>query len=190
MRSIELGKVGKKIREIRKGRGMNLQEVATKSDITAGLLSRIENFRTLPSLPVLHKISIALAVPLSDLVEEVGHPGDAKYTLIKAGAGEQEVREDSVGLTYENILNTSFQSSTLQVAIVRIEKGIYRPPVANDSMELVYVVNGSIEYGLDEDTIIIETGDTFYFDGSIPHSVKNVGDETGILLKVYLLRLK
>ncbi|MEO0340179.1 MAG: XRE family transcriptional regulator [Bacteroidota bacterium] len=190
MRSIELGKVGKKIREIRKGRGMNLQEVATKSDITAGLLSRIENFRTLPSLPVLHKISIALAVPLSDLVEEVGHPGDAKYTLIKSGTGETEVREDSVGLTYENILNTSFQSSNLQVSIVRIDKGIYRPPVANDSMELVYVVNGEIEYGLDEDYVTIETGDTFYFDGSIPHSLKNVGDETGILLKVYLLRLK
>ena len=190
MRSVELGKVGKKIRQIRKSRGMNLQEVADKSDITAGLLSRIENFRTLPSLPVLHKISIALAVPMSELVEMVGNPSDSKYILIKAGQGEIEEREDSKGLLYENPFNTSINSGHLQASIIRVAPNTFRPPIANDNMELIYVLSGVLEYGIGDEKVIIEKGDTLFFDGGIAHSLKNEGTEEVVLFKTYLLKLK
>jgi transcriptional regulator with XRE-family HTH domain len=90
MRSAELGKVGQKIREIRKRRKMNLQEVAQKSSITAGLLSRIENFKTLPSLPVLYKISTALEVPLAELVQSVGPIENENYFLSKREASPKK----------------------------------------------------------------------------------------------------
>ena len=50
IRDDRLSRIGKKIKEIRKNRQMSLQEVASKSSVTAGLLSKIENFRTIPSL--------------------------------------------------------------------------------------------------------------------------------------------
>ena len=190
MRSVELGKVGKKIRQIRKSRGMNLQEVANRSDITAGLLSRIENFRTLPSLPVLHKISIALEVPMAELVETVGSPADARYLLLRAGEGEKEEREDSKGLVYENLLSQSINSSNLQVSLITVPPNTYRPPVANDHMELIHVLQGTLSYGLENEKILIRKGDTLYFDGSIPHSLDNQSDTDVVLFKIYLLKLK
>jgi transcriptional regulator with XRE-family HTH domain len=188
MRSVELGKVGKKIRQIRKERGMNLQEVAEKSDITAGLLSRIENFRTLPSLPVLHKISLSLSVTLADLVEQVDNRPETDYIYIPKGAGEVEEREDSVGVLYENILSSAVSDVNLQTCIVTIPANTYRKPLTNDSMELLYVISGKIQYGLGEEKLDLSTGDTLYFDGSIPHSLHNTSSETTVLFKVYLLR--
>lgn len=188
MRNVELGKVGRKIRQLRKERGMNLQEVADKSDITAGLLSRIENFRTLPSLPVLHNISMALNVPLAELVDLVGNNGESNYILVRKGQGEKEEREDSQGLLYENILSTGVAETNLQVSIISIPAGTYRKPLANDSMELIHVVQGSVEYGLGDNILELHQGDTLFFDGSIPHSLNNTTAETAILFKVYLLR--
>jgi transcriptional regulator with XRE-family HTH domain len=190
MRNVELGKVGRKIRQLRKERGMNLQEVADKSDITAGLLSRIENFRTLPSLPVLHNISMALTVPLSELVDLVGSNGEYNYILVRKGEGEKEEREDSEGLIYENILSTGLAETNLQVSIIYIPPNTYRKPLSNDSMELIYVVHGSIEYGLGETLLHLNQGDTLFFDGSIPHSLNNTTEEQVILFKGYLLRRK
>lgn len=188
MRNVELGKVGRKIRQLRKERGMNLQEVADKSDITAGLLSRIENFRTLPSLPVLHNISMALNVPLAELVDLVGNNGDSNYILVRRGQGEKEEREDSQGLLYENILSTSVSETSLQVSIISIPAGAHRRPLSNDSMELIHVVAGSIDYGLGDNVLQMNQGDTLFFDGSIPHSLNNTSVETAVLFKVYLLR--
>lgn len=188
MRSAELGKVGKKIRQIRKDRGMNLQEVAEKSEITAGLLSRIENFRTLPSLPVLHKISLALGVTLAELVELVDNRPEANYIFIPKGTGELEEREDSLGVIYENLLSSSIGDVTLHTCIVTLPPKTYRKPLANDSMELLYVVSGQIQYGLGEETLQLAEGDTLYFDGSIPHSLQNFADTPVVLFKAYLLR--
>lgn len=188
MRSVELGKVGKKIRQIRKERGMNLQEVAEKSEITAGLLSRIENFRTLPSLPVLHKISLALGVTLADLVEQVDNRPEADFIFIPSGSGEIEEREDSVGVLYENLLNAAIGDVTLQTCIVSIPPQTYRKPLTNDSMELLHVISGKIQYGLGSEKLNLSTGDTLYFDGSIPHSLHNTTQEMVVLFKVYLLR--
>jgi Predicted transcriptional regulators len=52
--------VGKRIKELRLGRDLKLVEVAIKSSISKGLLSRVENVRTTPSLPVLFNIINAL----------------------------------------------------------------------------------------------------------------------------------
>lgn len=191
MRSVELGKVGKKIRALRKEQKLNLQDVAEKSGITAGLLSRIENFRTLPSIPVLYKISIALEVPMSELVDAVGSPKAVSYILVRNGEGETDSRDDSAGLTYESLINVSLTTSNIMVNIVKVGAGAYREPVANDSMELIYVVSGHIKYGLKDNLIELHPGDTLYFDGSIPHSVENLSTETeAILFKVYMLNNK
>jgi transcriptional regulator with XRE-family HTH domain len=188
MRNVELGKVGRKIRQLRKERSMNLQEVADKSDITAGLLSRIENFRTLPSLPVLHNISMALNVPLAELVDLVGSNGASNYVLVRKGQANKEEREDSQGLFYENILSTSLGETNIQVSIVSVPSQTYRKPLTNDCMELVYIVKGELEYALGENKLKLQEGDTLFFDGGIPHSLHNTAAETAVLFKVYLLR--
>ncbi len=190
MRSVELGKVGKKIRELRKERKMSLQDVAKKSGISAGLLSRIENFRTLPSLPVLHQISIALEVPLAELVETVSSPRPISYILVRDGEKEKEYRSDSESLAYQPLIDATFLNMSIMVNIVTVQPHSYRKPLGNDSMELIYVLKGKVKYGLEDTILDMKKGDTLYFDGSIPHSVENSTANEAILFKVYLLKAK
>lgn len=187
MKSDILSAIGKKLRDIRKEKGLNLAEVAEKSDITAGLLSKIENFRTTPSLPVLYKIAMALDEPLSEIVKPVDEEPDSSYTLIRNGEGEIEVRYDSEGLVYESLMSKVIHSTPVKVNRVTVKPGVYREPLSNDSYELVYLLEGEVIYGLDETFVHLRQGDTLYFNGQIPHSLKNPGTTDAKLFKAYFM---
>lgn len=187
MRHDILSVVGRKIRELRIERKMSLVEVAAKSDITAGLLSRIENFRTLPSLPVLHQISIALDVPLAEIVFPLKAANTQGYTLIKAGHGDHEDRYDSEGLRYINIVSRLIHNQVVKVNVITVEPKAQRPPLTNDGYELVYVLKGSVQYRINDSTLELKRGDTLLFDGAIPHSVHNLSSKQAELFKVYFM---
>jgi transcriptional regulator with XRE-family HTH domain len=191
MRNIELGKVGKKIRQIRKERSLNLQEVADRSDITAGLLSRIENFRTLPSLPVLHNISIALGVPLSELVGTVGHNGEqAPYLLIKDGEGELRSNLGIRGLMQESLLETAIDEHNLQVSMLKLHPGAAQPQTTFEGSELLFVVKGNLSFEIQQESIPLKTGDTLFYNARNPHAMLNTNGETAVLFRVCWLGKK
>ncbi|MEQ9287796.1 MAG: XRE family transcriptional regulator [Cyclobacteriaceae bacterium] len=184
-----LSNIGKKIKEERKSRGLNLQDVASRSSITAGLLSKIENFRAVPSLPVLLNISKALDLNMADLVENVVSNKEASFLLVKKEDRKIEEREDSQGLIYESLIHQDISDINFRANIVKVKPMTYREPIATDAMELIYVITGSITYGFDNEEVILEEGDTFYFDGSFPHSVKNDQGSQAVLFKVYMFQL-
>lgn len=189
MKDDALSRVGKKIKEIRKKKGMNLQDVARKSSVTAGLISKIENFRTIPSLPVLLNISRALEVDLAELVSTVSSNGEMGYFLLRKGEAPVEEREDSLGLHYHELLTHELSDVLFRANLVQIDPEVYRKPIATDAMELIYVINGHVTYGLPEEKEIeLHPGDTFFFNGNLAHSVQNQGKEVATLFKVYLLK--
>ena len=156
------------------------------SHITAGLLSKIENFRAVPSLPVLLNISKALDVNMASLVEDVVNNRKAPFLLVKKNERAQEEREDSEGLRYETLIHQEFSSMRFRANIVRVRAHYYREPIATDAMELIYVISGSVTYGLEDQAVALDEGDTFYFDGTVPHYVKNDSEMEAVLFKVYL----
>ena len=189
MKDDALSRVCRKIKEIRKKKGMNLQDVAQKSSVTAGLISKIENFRTIPSLPVLLNISRALEVDLAELVSTVSSNGETAYLLVRKGEAAVEEREDSLGLHYHELLTHELSDVLFRANIVEIEPEVYRKPIATDAMELIYVIQGQVTYGLpDQQEIELHPGDTFFFNGNLPHSVKNEKKEMATLFKIYLLK--
>ena len=184
-----LSHIGKKIKEERKNKGLNLQEVATLSNITAGLLSKIENFRVVPSLPVLLNISKALDVNMASLVENVVSNKQVSFLLVKKDERIKEERDDSEGLVYETLIHQEISNVSFRANIVKVKEHSYREPIATEAMELIYVINGSVTYGFDDQEVALEEGDTFYFDGNFPHYVKNEKDIQAVLFKVYMFEI-
>src|SRR4051794_717611 len=62
--------IGRKLRQRRAIRGLSLQEVADRADISIGLLSQIERGVTTPSLRSLRQICLALDMPVGWLFDE------------------------------------------------------------------------------------------------------------------------
>lgn len=80
--------VGSKIREYRKERGLTLAELAQKIEMTPSYLSGVERDLKKPSLPTLKKISQALNISLTYLMEKADNSNTGeKLRLIREGRG-------------------------------------------------------------------------------------------------------
>jgi len=60
--------LGKKLKNLRKEKMMTLQQLAEKSDISAGYLSKIERGFVNPSVTKIQKLCFALGVPVNELM--------------------------------------------------------------------------------------------------------------------------
>lgn len=188
MKHDKLSLIGLRILELRKAKKMSLRELAKRSSLSAGLLSKIENFRTVPSLSVLIEIANSLEVDVSVLVKNINGETAAPYLLVRADEGRPETRDDSKGLIYKYLLSQDLLSYSLRVNEVLITPGIYRKPLSTNALELVHVLKGTVQYGFKDGEVQLATGDTLYFDGLLAHSVRNSTTETVRLLKIYLMR--
>lgn len=187
MKDSSLSAIGKTIKELRKKEGLSLQKLADRSKVTAGLISRIENFRSVPSLPVLQQIAIGLETSMSELVDGVTSSIDEPFIHIKKSAWKDEDRDDSQGMLYQEVFSSSIKADTLKVNMVTLSSKIERTAVENDAHEMIYVLSGKVTYTFPEARVSLSQGDTLYFDGRSPHSLVNPNSSETVLLVVYLL---
>lgn len=72
----DLQKLGDRLRDFRQQRRFSLRELATRADVSASLLSQIENGKANPSVTTLHNIASALDVPLVYFFPSDQHKAD------------------------------------------------------------------------------------------------------------------
>lgn len=180
-------RIGKKIREIRQENKMTLIEVATKANVSKSLLSKIENGRTIPSLPVLIQIIKALGTDLNHFFSDISDEISYAYIHKRAEDYTYYEKEDSEGFSYYSILSESVQNMAFQSSLLKLEPGAKREKVVTDGYTFIYLIEGKIEYHLDKDVIQFKTGDSLFFDGKIPHVPKNNSNRIAILVVIYLL---
>jgi transcriptional regulator with XRE-family HTH domain len=188
MKHDKLSLIGLRILEIRKEKKMSLRELAKRSKLSPGLISKIENFRTIPSLSVLIDIANSLEVDVAVLVKNINGENEAPYILVRSGEGDIENREDSKGLVYRYLLSQNLSNYSLRVNEVTIQPHTKRKPVSTNALELIHVLEGELSYGFKDQQVFIAKGDTLYFDGALAHSVQNGSEQPARLLKIYLFR--
>src|SRR5262249_39827947 len=77
--------IGREVRNFREKLGLTIAELAKSSGISTGMLSKIENGTTSPSLSSLQSLSRALHVPVTALFRSFEETNEA--TFVKAGQG-------------------------------------------------------------------------------------------------------
>lgn len=184
----EISILGPRIREIRVIKDYKLVEIAQKASISKGLLSRIENGRTLPSLPVLFSIIAALGESPSSFFENMKPSVHKPFFVLK---NESElpsiIKEDSTGFNYFAILNHTFSDITFNATLLKLEPDAQREPVTTDGMEFIYLVTGEIVYNIGNEAFIMKEGDSLFFDGRVPHLKINRSGKMAKILVIYLL---
>ncbi|NNG02141.1 MAG: cupin domain-containing protein [Desulfobacteraceae bacterium] len=168
--------VGKRIRILRRARGMTLQQVAAQTGLTASFLSQMERSLTGITLSSLASVSNALGVQLRELVTQ------PDQTTPDTHQGErQEYSVESVSLHYER-LSTSFPGSCLHSLKIRIPAGYSSGFESHAGEELLFVLSGSIEYTVDGQTFHLGTGDSVHIDSRRSHQIVNTSDTTTEIL--------
>ncbi|WP_321332377.1 XRE family transcriptional regulator [uncultured Bacteroides sp.] len=180
--------VGKRIKEIRLSKEQKLVDIAIASGISKGLLSRVENGRTIPSLPVLFNIIAALKESPSAFFENIEYVTNSPfYLLIEKGNYTPIEKEESVGFNYFNIMSQSFKDITFNAVFLNLEPQAKREMVTTDGMEFIYLIEGDIDYRLNDVILSLKQGDSLFFDGRVPHLKINKSGKNAQILVIYLL---
>ena len=180
--------IGDKIKTRRTLKNITLEQLAQKAGVSKGLISQIENNRTVPSLPVLFNIIHSLEENLPSFFEDMQN-GKSKNHLLLVRAGEEKhfTKEPVKGFTYKRILTRSIVSQATDVVLLALKKkASRREMIRTDAFECKYMIKGSIEYQIEKEIFVLNEGDTLFFDGRARHRLKNIGATEALILAFYL----
>lgn len=176
-------RLGMKLRLARRAKGFTLRALAQRSRCSESLLSKVENGRALPSLPLVHRLVRVLETNISWLFEE-SEPEDSPVS--RQGARPivklDKRLGDGAGVSFERII--PFRGGhLLQSNIHHIDVGGRSgAAISHEGEETGYVLCGSIELILDGTAYHLNEGDSFCFPSDVPHSYRNVGDGRASIL--------
>lgn len=170
---MEYSEISRKIKELRKKSKVTIQDLADKTDLTPGYLSKIENSVMPPPIPTLSKIAYALNVHVSYFFEDNGEQ-DGDLSIIKKDERKELIGDYTpFGYKYEAIIRKK-KGKDLKPLIVTL------PPVLepdkipynyHNGEEMIYVLSGKMMFCYGDDEHVVEEGDCLYFDSAIPHKV-------------------
>ena len=187
VRSELIPKIGKRIKDVRLQKGLKLFQITEKCNISKGLLSKIENGRAIPSLPVCCEIIKALDVKLDDFFRDIEDNHLGTYQLIKKGEETPIKKEEATGFDYKKIIGVDLCDHNLNFVILDVEPKADRELVSTDGFEYIYMLSGDIEYILGKEKLNISEGDSLFFDGRIPHVPRNYSGKPAKLLVIYMV---
>lgn len=163
--------IGTKIRAIRNRKKITIAQMCQGTGLSKGFISNIENNNTSPSINTLSTIADYLKVPLA-------------YLLLEKKQHMRVVRKDERRVSSLNSLKIEQLASKggLRNMIVEIPPGAsIGEPHAHEGEECHLVMRGKIFAEQGEDSFTVEAGDSFSWNASVPHYVKNIGEEAAVL---------
>lgn len=171
--------LGNEIRQLRKVRGITLQQMALATGKSVGFLSQVERNLTKPSVSALQDISEALSVHIGWFFpEDRQSPADEKEFIVrKANRRRLTYSElsstDYLGL-HDHLLSSNLNGE-LALGISRYEPGA---STGDDSYrhqgeEAGLVISGVLELTIDDKTYQLGAGDSFSFNSKFKHRYAN-----------------
>jgi len=163
--------IGREVRAHRKQKGITVAELSMQTDLSIGMLSKIENGNTSPSLTTLQTLANVLSVPLTSFFRQYEERREAVHT--KAGEGVEIDREGTrAGHQYNLLGHIGGNASGVIVEpylITLTEKSDTFETFQHSGIETIYMLEGEVEYRHGNDTFNLKPGDTLFFDSDAPH---------------------
>ena len=163
--------IGREVRANRRQQNITVADLAQMTGISIGMVSKIENGNTSPSLSTLQTLSNALGVTLTSFFRRFEESRSAIHT--KAGEGiEMERAGTRAGHQYNLLGHLGSNASGVMVEpylITLNEKSDIFPTFQHDGVEMLYMLEGEVSYRHGDNLYALKPGDTLFFDADAPH---------------------
>jgi DNA-binding transcriptional MerR regulator/quercetin dioxygenase-like cupin family protein len=169
--------LGHKLRDLRLGQNMTLQEVADRTGLSVGFLSSLERSQTNASIVTLQKLAILYNTNFLSFFNDAGH----SVKLVRPS--ERKVLETQPGTRIELLAlgQTMMESQLWRVAPGASSGGAY----SHEGEEFIFVIKGKFEIWLDDvEHYLLRNGDCLYFSSTQSHRWINPGKTEAHLLWV------
>lgn len=161
--------IGRQVRSYRREQNLTITELARNARLSSGMLSKIENGQTSPSLSTLRSVASALNVPVTALFRDYEEERDAVF--VKAGEGLTiERRGTRAGHQYQLLGHSPGGSIVVEPYLITLsEESDVFPLFQHDGKELIYVLEGEVAYRHASRVYELGPGDSLFFEADAPH---------------------
>jgi transcriptional regulator with XRE-family HTH domain len=166
--------IARNVRRLRGERGFTLDELAGRASVSRGMLIQIEQDRTNPSVGTLVRIADALGASVAQLVEV----SDAPVVRVVRAQDAVPLWRGAGGGSGNLLLGTD-PPQMLELWDWRLEPedGYDGEAHAAGTRELLYVLDGRLTLTVEDETHLIEVGDTVMFCADRVHRYENKDGE-------------
>lgn len=183
--------LGSEVREVRKARGLTLNDLSEKLSCSTAYLSRIELGTAKVSPVLLREISAALSVdPHWFFPKQSGDgPLERKHVVRaenrRALSGMYTRSADELG--FEDELLSSTLSGQCYLILSRFRPGAGAPPeplegYTFEGEQHAIVLTGEVELRLGDEVIVLREGDSFSYPSMIAHRFRNRTDRPATMV--------
>lgn len=168
--------IGREVRAHRRQKSMTVADLAESTGLSIGMLSKIENGNTSPSLTTLQMLADALNLPITAFFRRFEESRVAVHT--KSGEGvELERAGTRAGHQYNLLGHIGANASgvTVEPYLISLttESDVF-PAFQHDGIETIYMLEGEVDYRHGDDVFSLKPGDTLFFDADAPHGPENL----------------
>jgi transcriptional regulator with XRE-family HTH domain len=163
--------IGREVRGYRRQQEITVAELSANTGISIGMLSKIENGNTSPSLTTLQTLANALSVPLTSFFRRFEESREAAHT--PAGEGVETDREGTRANHQYNLLGHIGSNASGVIVepylITLTDQSDVFPTFQHGGIETIYMLEGEVDYRHGDNVHNLKPGDTLFFDADAPH---------------------
>ena len=174
-RNEQLAQLASTLKRLRKEKHLSLEGLSERSGVSRSMISKIERAEAMPSTSVLSRLAEALESSFSQLLVE-----EQQQDIVVLPQRIQPVlRDQDSGYTRRCISpilpgrGIDWVLNVLPVGSTTGEFSGHRVGVA----EYLYVLSGTLEANVGNETHRLEAGDAIYFQATKPHEFRNLGKD-------------
>ena len=179
--------VGAKLATLRSAHGLTQEELAQRAGCDVETVIQIENASAVASLAPLIQLTRALGLRLGTLLDDDKGLGpvitragnlEASDHVISLETGTEDAPLDFYSLADGKV------SRHMDPFIIDVAPDQERHITTHEGEEFIYVLGGVLEIEYGKDTLVLQPGDSIYYDSVVPHQVRCAGSESARILAV------
>lgn len=161
--------IGRRVRLLRQRLQLTATDLAAQAGLSPGMLSKIENGGTSPSLSTLRSLAEALNVPMTSFFADFEERRDCSY--VPAGQGVRiERRGTKAGHHYELLGHSLSGDIVVEPYLITLsEDASSYTQFQHDGMEFIYMLTGKVIYRHADKLYPMTRGDSLFFDAGALH---------------------
>jgi transcriptional regulator with XRE-family HTH domain len=174
--------VGRRLREARLGRGMTLADVAAKTGLSTGILSKIENAKVSSPISTYYRVAEAIGASPGELFSDQTEP--TCFVIRKQEAKPGSGRETPYTYSYESL---GFRGARKKMEPFILTYPPHQPDLPryiHTTEEFIYVLRGRLEFHHAGKRFLLGPGDSVYFDARFPHGGRAYGNHPAVALSI------
>jgi transcriptional regulator with XRE-family HTH domain len=178
--------IGSRVGELRAKLGITLDQLAAATGFSKGYLSKIENSHKVPPIGTLSRIAAALSTDITALLNAPTGIPDKAFSVVRANERRPVVRGGTAfGYDYVGLADNRREKKMEPFLFTfpsQIDKYVF---FEHEGEEFMFVLSGRVEWQAGSHKLVLEPGDSIYFDARLPHRGRSLEGEARALVVTY-----